>query len=72
MAKEAEVKFNGDIAVDEAKRTIYFSDGGRATFKNVKWFNANGSFLRLGSDEGYVLANTKNINYMVVEGERVR
>lgn len=72
MAKEAEVKFNGDITVDEAKRTIYFAGGERTTLKNVKWFNGNGSFLRLGSDEGYVLVNTKNINYMVVEGERVR
>lgn len=66
------VKFNGDITVDETERTVYFTDGAKATFKNVKWFNANGSFLRLGSDEGYVLLNTKNINYMVVEGERVR
>lgn len=62
----------GDIEVNEKKRTIFFSGGKRAVFNNVKWFNANGSFLRLGSDEGYVLLNTANIDYIIVEGDRVR
>lgn len=61
-----------DIAVNEKKRTIFFADGSRSVFNNVTWFNADGSFLRFGSDEGYVLANTKNINYIVVDGERVK
>lgn len=61
-----------DIAVSEKKRTIYFKGGERATFHNVKWFNADGSFLRIGGDEGYILINTANVNYMIVDGERVR
>lgn len=61
-----------DIQVNETKRTVYFKDGERATFNNVTWFNADGTFLRLGSDEGYVLINTDNINYIVVDGERVK
>ena len=61
-----------DVQVQETKRTVFFKDGQRAVFNNVKWFNADGSFLRIGSDEGYVLLNTANINYIVVDGERVR
>ena len=61
-----------DITVTETKRTVHFKGGERATFNNVTWFNADGSFLRIGSDEGYVLINTDNINYIVVDGERVR
>jgi hypothetical protein len=58
-----------DIAVEEAKRSVFFKDGAKATFNNVKWFNASGSYLRLGSDEGYVILNSSNINYMVVPEE---
>lgn len=61
-----------DIEVKEKTRDVFFSDGGRARFNNVCWFNADGSFLRLGSDEGYSLINTANVNYIVVDGERVR
>lgn len=58
-----------DITVNEPKRTVYFKDGMKASFSNVKWFNASGSFLRLGCDEGYVIINTGNINYMIVPEE---
>lgn len=61
-----------DTAVKETKRTIAFADGQRETFNNVSWFNSSGTFLRLGCDEGYVLINTANVNYMIVDGERVR
>lgn len=60
-----------DIQVIEDKRDVHFADGSRARFENVTWFNADGSFLRLGCDQGYVLINTANVNYMVVDGERV-
>jgi hypothetical protein len=55
-----------DIEVKEAVRTVYFSDGAKASFNNVTSFNNSGSFLRLVSDEGYALVNTSNINYMLV------
>jgi len=58
-----------DIAVEEARRTVFFKDGAKATFTNVKSFNASGSFLRLVSDEGYIILNTANINYMIVPEE---
>lgn len=58
-----------DVPVEETKRKVYFKDGAKATFNNVKWFNSSGSYLRLGSDEGYVLINSENINYMVVPEE---
>jgi hypothetical protein len=58
-----------DIEVTEAKRTVYFKDGARATFNHVTSFNASGSYLRLTSDEGYIILNSANINYMIVPTE---
>jgi len=61
-----------DYKVEEKKRTIYFKSGNRAVFKNVTWFNPDGTFLRFGSDEGYVLINMKEIEYIIIDGERVK
>ena len=61
-----------DIKVEEKRRVVVFRDNTRAIFHNVKWFNSDGSFLRIGCDEGYVLMNTANVLYMIVDGERVR
>lgn len=60
-----------DITVNEKGRKIYFSRGGQASLHNVKMFNNSGKFLRMQSDEGYVLANPDNIDYIVIEGEKV-
>lgn len=60
------------IQVNEKRRVIYFKDGSIANFYNVKWFNSSGSWLRMESDEGYILANPENINYIkIVADERV-
>jgi hypothetical protein len=58
-----------DVEVSETKRTIYFKDGAKATFTNVTSFNSSGSYLRLVSDEGYIIINSDNINYMIVPAE---
>lgn len=55
-----------DINVNEATRAVYFKDGAKAKFNNVTAFNSSGSYLRLVSDEGYVIINSDNINYMIV------
>jgi hypothetical protein len=54
------------INVEEKKREIHFTGGRRLTLNNVKWFDNSGSFLRLESDEGYILANPTNIDYIVI------
>ena len=62
-----------DITVKEEKREVFFSGGRRAVFEKVKWFNSDGSFLRLGTEDGcYILINTDNVDYMMVDGDRVR
>lgn len=52
--------------VSEAKRKIVFSSGNHLNLRNVTAFNSSGTFLRIWSDEGYILVNTPNVDYMVV------
>jgi hypothetical protein len=54
------------VEVNEKRRAIYFKDGSIGNFHNVKWFDASGSWLRMESDEGYIIANPENINYIKV------
>ncbi len=58
-----------DVEVAETSRTVYFSDGGKAKFTNVTSFNSSGSYLRLVCDEGCIIVNSDNINYMIVPKE---
>ena len=61
-----------DIHVTETNREVFFTNGQRRRFHNITMFNADGTWLRLMCDEGYVLLNTANIDFMVIDGERVR
>jgi len=62
-----------DHKVKEKRRVIHFRGGDRAIFHNVRWFNSDGSFLRFGCDEGYILINTTNVLYIQLdEKDRVR
>lgn len=62
-----------DIEVKEKRRVISFRGGDKAIFHNVTMFNNEGSFLRIICDEGYILINTANINYIQLDPEeRVR
>jgi hypothetical protein len=55
-----------DVTVNEARREIVFSGDVRRIFHDVTSFNASGSWLRLETREGYIVANPANILYMVV------
>jgi len=61
-----------DIKVNEKRRVVVFKDDTRAIFHDVKWFNFDGSYLRIGCEEGYVLLNKEHILYMIIDGEKVR
>lgn len=52
--------------VSEAKRKIVFQSGNHLNLRNVTAFNSSGTFLRIWSDEGYILVNTPNVDYMIV------
>lgn len=52
------------VTVNEKRRVIYYKDGAVANFENVKWFDASGSWLRFESDEGYIISNPDNTNYI--------
>lgn len=61
-----------DIAVKETKRTVFFNGGERRTFHNVTSFNPDGTFLRLECDEGYVLLNPSNIDFICIPDKTER
>lgn len=57
MAKSQQVKVN------ETRRQIVFTNGERLDLHNVTTFDPSGTWLRLWSDEGVTILNTKNINF---------
>lgn len=60
-----------DIKVKEAVRRIVSRDGHELRLHNVTMLNLSGSWVRLQSDEGYVLVNPNNVLAFIVKGERV-
>lgn len=60
-----------DIKVNEAVRRIVSKDGHELRLHNVTMLNLSGSWVRLQSDEGYVLVNPANVLAFIVRGERV-
>lgn len=60
-----------DIAVNEKVRRIVSKDGHELRLHNVTMLNISGSWVRLQSDEGYVLVNPANVLAFIVKGERV-
>lgn len=60
-----------DIKVNEKVRRIVSKDGHELRLHNVTMLNVSGSWVRLQSDEGYVLVNPANVLAFIVKGERV-
>ncbi len=54
------------MIVKESTRKVTFNTGKSITFTNVTNFNADGSWLRLECDQGYILLNPANILYMTI------
>jgi hypothetical protein len=59
------------IEVKESVRRIVSVTGAEKRLHNVTSVDNSGSWLRIQSDEGYVLINPDNVLLMVVKGERV-
>lgn len=60
-----------DIAVNEKVRRVVSVSGHEQRLHNVTMLNISGSWVRLQSDEGYVLVNPANVLMFIVRGERV-
>jgi hypothetical protein len=54
-------------SVIETKRKVVFASGNHLNLRNVTGFNSLGSYLRLTSDEGYVLINPDHVDYHIIE-----
>jgi len=57
------------IPVNEPRRTIVMKSGNRLDLHNITAFDCAGTFLRLWSDEGFVLINEKEIDWMICKNE---
>lgn len=60
-----------EIKVDEVLRRVISAQGHEVRLHNVKSVDNSGSWLRLQSDEGYVLVNPSNTLAMIVKGPKV-
>ena len=59
------------IEVNEQVRRVVSVNGHEQKLHNVRSLDISGSWLRLESDEGYVLVNPNNVLMMIVKGEKV-
>ena len=55
------------VQVNEARRSIIFTDGHRLELSNVTSYNSSGTWLRIWSDEGFIIVNPKKILYHMIQ-----
>lgn len=59
------------IKVNETMRRVVSKDGHEIRLNNVKNLDTSGSWVRLDSDEGYVIINPANVLAFIIKGEKV-
>jgi hypothetical protein len=57
--------------VKETVRRVISTDGHEIRLHNVTSVDNSGSWLRIQSDEGYVIINPQNVLAFIVKGEKV-
>ena len=57
------------MTVNEQLRRVVSKDGHELRLTNVTEVNNSGSWVRLKSDEGYVIINPANVLAFIVKGE---
>lgn len=50
----------------ELKRKIVFKSGNHLNLRNVRGWDAMGTYVRIHCDEGYVLIREKSVDYHVI------
>jgi hypothetical protein len=56
-------------AVIEKKRKIVFDNGDHLNLRNVTKINHMGTWLRIWSDEGFIILNPDRVLYHIVDGQ---
>ncbi len=59
------------MQVKETLRRVVSKDGHELRLTNVTDVNVSGSWVRIESDEGYVIVNPNNVLAFIIKGERV-
>lgn len=57
--------------VNEVLRRVISTHGHEIRLNNVKTVDVSGSWVRLESEEGYVIVNPANVLAFIVKGEKV-
>jgi hypothetical protein len=57
--------------VHEDVRRVVSTQGHEIRLNNVKTVDTSGSWVRLESDEGYVIVNPQNVLAFIIKGEKV-
>lgn len=57
--------------VNESLRRVVSTHGHELRLNNVKTVDVSGSWVRVESEEGYVLINPTNVLAFIIKGEKV-
>jgi len=58
------------INVNESVRRVVSKDGHEIRLYNVKTVDVSGSWVRIESDEGYVVVNPANVLAFIIKGDK--
>jgi hypothetical protein len=53
----------------EQKRKVVFTNGDHLNLRNVTRINHLGTWLRIWSDEGFVILDPKKVLYYIIDGQ---
>lgn len=56
-------------AVIEKKRKVVFTNGEQLNLRNVTKLNHMGTWMRIWSDEGFIILDPKKVNYYIIDGQ---
>lgn len=59
------------MKVNESLRRVVSKDGHEMRLNNIKDVNTSGSWIRIQSDEGYVIINPSNVLAFIVKTDKV-
>lgn len=59
------------MKVNETLRRVVSKDGHEIRLTNVTNVNTTGSWIRIDSDEGYVIINPVNVLAFIIKGDKV-
>lgn len=65
------MKYGKLVGLQEAKRTVLFTNGGKLSLHNVTTFDYSGEAFRIECNEGYVILYPDKVLGFIIDGVKV-